>query len=341
MFKEINFDDIDKGVIEDYILIDVRTPMEYNDETIPGAINIPIFNDEERELIGTVYVQESIEKAKQIGVNAVSKRLPSIYEKISHLDKEYKYLVFFCSRGGYRSSSLVSLFRSIGTDAIKLEGGYKGYRKYINDNLPELIKQIEFVVLYGNTGTGKTEILKILKEKGMDVLDLEGCANHRGSTLGGVGMGVQNTQKEFESLIYQSLKNRKTNLVFVEGESKRIGKVVIPNYIYDSIKKGINLKIEANINTRINNILEDYVHDTDQELITALNFLRKYLGDKTIDKYNEMIKKHEYRQVIEELILKYYDPLYKHKSQDCNIVFDNNNPIETANNIIQWVGKNK
>lgn len=340
MFKTIEYEDIDKDNIDgSYVLIDVRSPSEHRAYTIPNAINIPIFNDEERKLIGTVYKQESIDKAKKIGIDAASRKLPNIYEKVLDLDKKYNYLIFFCARGGMRSSSLVSLFVSLGINAFKLNRGYKGYRKYINNNLPALVDKVRFIVLYGNTGTGKTHILKNLHEKGIDILDLEGCANHRGSILGSVGLGEQNTQKMFESLIYESLINRKTNFIFVEGESRRIGKDVIPSYLYDAMKNGINIKIEASMETRVNNILKDYVHNTDEELIYSLNFLRNHLSDKKVDKYIELINRHEYKDVIQELVTKYYDPMYEYKNRNYSEVFYNEGLEKTSEKIIKWFNK--
>lgn len=334
MFQTITYEDLlNKKLHGNYVLIDVRSPKEHKSENIPASINIPLFDDEERRIIGTIYDNESTEKAKQIGIESASKRLPAIYEKVANLNKEYNNLVFFCARGGYRSSSLVNLFKTLGVNAIKLDGGYKGYRKYIFEHLPEIIKDINFVVLYGNTGTGKTEILKELQKLGSDILDLEGCANHRGSLLGSVGMGEQNSQKIFESLVYESLINRKSNVVFVEGESKRIGKIIMPEYLYDAINIGINIKIEADIETRIDNLLKDYVHENDEELIESLNLLRHNLGNKIIDNYIEMIKKHEYRSVIEELIVKYYDPHYEFKHRDYDKVFWNKDSQETAQEI--------
>ena len=227
----------------------------------------------------------------------------------------------------------------LGINAFKLDGGYKGYRKYINTHLPALIENIKFVVLYGNTGVGKTHILEALRNKGVDILDLEGCANHRGSALGSVGLGQQNTQKMFESLVYEFLVNRKTNLVFVEGESKRIGNDIIPTYLYDAMTNGINIKIEASMEIRVDNILKDYVHNTDGELIYSLNFLRNQLGNENIDRYIELINKHEYIKVIQELIVKYYDPLYQYKNRKYNRVFYNENTLDTARDIVNWAGE--
>lgn len=340
MFKTISYDTIDKNMLKgNYVLVDVRSPGEFNSETIPGAINIPLFYDDERKLIGTIYTQESVEKAKRIGIQVASSRLPVLYERILELEKQYDNIILFCARGGYRSSSLVSLFMTLGVNIFKLEGGYKGYRHYINENLPKILSEIQFVTIYGNTGTGKTHILKFLKEEGMDILDLEGCANHRGSLLGSVGLGKQNTQKMFESLVYESLKNRKTNVVFLEGESKRIGRIIIPEYLYSKIGMGKNIRIDADIKSRVNNVLKDYVHETDNELISALNLLRKHLSNTNIDRFICMLKNHEYEQVIEELMTKYYDPLYNHNNISYDAVFYNIDTEETSIKIIEWLKK--
>ena len=138
MFKTIEYKNLDGN----FILVDVRSPGEFNEATIPGAINIPIFDDEDRKIIGTVFVNESVEKAKKLGVEAVSKRLPGIYEKISELDKSYDKLVFFCAKGGMRSSSICSLMNSLGISAFRIKGGYKGYREFINEELPIANKNI-------------------------------------------------------------------------------------------------------------------------------------------------------------------------------------------------------
>ena len=338
MYKTLKYNDIDQGNIDgSHILIDVRSPKEYNAETIPDAINIPIFGDNERELIGTIYNQKSIEEAKKMGIKAAAEKLPQIYDHIATLDKEYNNLIFFCARGGFRSSSLVSLFKTLGIHAYKLDGGYKKYRKYINRTLPKVMEGMQFVVLYGNTGTGKTHILEVMQEMGHDIIDLEGCANHRGSLLGGVGLGKPNTQKMFESMLYESLKTRKTNTVYIEGESKKIGRVVIPGFIYDSMNNGIALKIEAGIEARIDNILRDYVHETDKELINSLDQLRRYIGNKNIDRYMDMIRRSEYRGVAKELMIKYYDPLYEHKNRTFIKTFYNEDNVKTARQIIEWV----
>ncbi len=338
LLETINYRDIaEKNLNKNFLLIDLRTPSEYEAETIPGAINIPIFSDEEREEIGKTYKNISVGLAKEIGLEKVSQKLPRLYKEISQLEKEHDNLVFFCARGGMRSRSLVALLRSLNVKASKIENGYKGYRQYINEDLPRQVEEIEFYVLYGNTGSGKTEILKMLGEKGIDTLDLEGCANHRGSTLGSVGLGKQNSQKMFESLLYDSLKNRKSNRVFVEGESKRIGRDIIPDYLFKAIKEGHNIKIITDLEKRIDNILKDYVHDTDDEIIESLDHMRKHMGNQNVDRLIDLIKEKNYREAIKDLMEKYYDPLYEHNIKEYEKVF---NYIDhgIVNEIINWLG---
>lgn len=340
MIKILNYEDIDKNKIQgSYILIDVRSEGEHRQEHIPNSINIPLFNDEERRIIGTVYVNESIEKAKYLGIEAASKRLPMIFKEVSELDKKYDQLIFYCARGGMRSSSIVSLLSSLGINAVKLSSGYKGYRKYINEIMPHFIKDVKFVVLYGNTGVGKTKILKELQKRGHDVLDLEGFANHRGSLLGSVGLGEQNSQKMFESYIYEALKKRKSNIIVVEGESKRIGKIIIPDYIFSSMENGVKIKVDADIEKRVKNIIEEYVTGNDEELIGALNLLRKHISERNIERYINEIKNKKYELVVEELMTKYYDPLYNFKNKNVDFTICANNIGKAADEISKILTK--
>lgn len=308
MFRTVDYKDL-KG---NYKIIDVRSPGEFKEATIPGAVNIPLFDDEERQNIGYVYVNESTEKAKKLGIEAVSRKLPAMYEQLSELDKEYDKLIFFCARGGMRSSSICSLLGTLGVSAYKLSGGYKGYRSFINEELPKVSEGVKYIVLRGKTGTGKTELLKCLKEKGLDVLDLEEAANHRGSLLGSVGLGKVRSQKQFETIVYEVLKNRKTDYVFVEGESRRIGNIIIPEYIFESMTMGIHVLIEADLDFRAKLILKEYL-DSDnavEDILKSLELLGKHISKENIDRYRALVLNGEYEEVAKELMVKYYDPMY-------------------------------
>ncbi len=324
-----------------YVLIDVRSESEFSEYTIPGSINIPILSDKEREIVGYTYTHVSPEEAKFLGIEFVSKKLPTLFKKILSLQNEYSDLIFFCARGGYRSSSITALLQSIGINASKLIGGYKGYRNFINKNLNLLIEPINLVVLYGNTGTGKTKVLKELQKLDADVLDLEYCANHRGSVLGSVGLSKPNSQKMFESLIFDTLYNRKTDLLFVEGESKTIGKCTIPDMLFDKIKNGIQVNITSSIENRINNIREDYICGDDENIIKSLENLRNRMGNHWVDQKINLVRNKNYEEVIKDLILSYYDPLYEKNKKEYALTLENNNPTDTAKKLYAYFKKDE
>jgi len=312
MFKTIEYGELEGN----YVLVDVRSPGEFQEATIKGAINIPLFDDEERKIIGTVYTRESIEKAKRIGLEVASKKLLHIYDEIKELQKQYHKIVLFCSRGGMRSGVLGMLLSALGVNAERIKDGYKGYRQFVIERLPALNDKVEYIVLHGNTGVGKTEILKLLECDGFDVLDLEGFANHRGSLLGTVGLGKTASQKSFESKIFHMLQEVKSSYVFIEAESKRIGNTTIPDFIFDKMKTGIHIFVDADIDFRTKLIVKEYTQfeNCNQEIIECIKRLTKYIGEKNVDRYCSSVLKSEYEVVVSELMLKHYDPMYMHTS---------------------------
>ena len=337
MYQTLKYEEIEElQEKESIVFIDVRSPFEYADGTIPNALNIPLLDNEERVHVGTVYKQECAEKARIVGIDYVAKKLSTIYKEIADLFDKYDKIVIFCSRGGYRSQSLVSFINSIGHKVYRLNGGYKAYRRYINQELPKLVKEINFVTLYGNTGVGKTDILINLKENNMNILDLEGHANHRGSMLGGIGLGKQNSQKLFESLVYEELKERNSNIVFTEGESRKIGQIFIPDFLFKAIQESTHIKIEANIDRRVNNILGEYVSHNDDELIETIQFLRRRLGKEKVDEYTKQIKEDKHHLVVKDLMINYYDPMYEYGEENIKKIFFNNNLYKVSENIINW-----
>lgn len=340
MNKIIDYKDL-KG---DYILVDVRSPGEFADHNIPGAVSVPLFDDEQRSIIGTVYKQESIEKAKKIGVEYAGQNLPEIYEKIIELKNKYKMIVIYCARGGMRSGSLCGLLGALGLNVWQLRGGYKGYRATVNEELPQMSQEANYIVLHGLTGVGKTEILKKLPEKGLDVLDLEYAANHRGSLLGSVGIGACNSQKQFEGLVYESLKNRKTNNIFVEAESKRIGSIIMGDYIKDRMSEGRHILVNASIEKRAKLIIEEYTKNENckQEIIESLNKIRKYMGNEEIDRLIELTNEGKYYEVTVELMEKYYDPMYQHTQAmyEYDLTVNSDNLDGAVDKISKWAKEN-
>ncbi|MFD3157812.1 tRNA 2-selenouridine(34) synthase MnmH [Haloimpatiens sp. FM7330] len=340
MVKDIDYKDLDGK----YVLVDLRSPKEHEEYTIPGSVNVPILDNKEREEVGTVYVNESVKKAKRMGVEAVSNKLPQIYDKILELEKQYGKIVFFCARGGLRSSVLTMLMMSLGVKACKLKGGYKGYRAFINSELPKVNEKVNYIVVHGNTGLGKTRILKKLEKEGFEVLDLEGYANHRGSLLGSVGIGKCNSQKQFESSVYEKLKNLKSNYVFVEGESKRIGRILIPDSIYNNMKSGKHILIRGDIDYRAKIIVEEYTkcENCQEQIIESLYKLERYVNHDRIEKYVEMVKNQMFSEVAKELMIKYYDPMYKNgeKKYEYDLTLNIDNINEACDSIIKWSEKN-
>lgn len=338
----ISYEEVEEKMTEQSVLfVDVRSPKEHKKATIPGAINLPVLLDDDRVEVGTLYDAGKVEAAKQYGVKSLSPRLPEMFQFYQTYSRQYDSVVIFCSRGGYRSNSIFSLLKSLGMNVSRLEGGYKSYRRNVTQQLPELIKKVQFVTLYGTTGNGKTAILEELKEKGANVLDLERCANHRGSLLGSVGLNEPNSQKMFESLLFDAAKEwSEPFIVFTEGESKRIGNVILPNVIVEAMREGINIRINADMDYRLKQLKQDYLTiQKDEEILDGLEQLKRYVNNDRIEKYKKQVESKDYDSVIEELLLKYYDPRYNHTKKTYAAEFKNEQPAETAAQILEWLKK--
>ena len=306
--RTIDYENLYK--LKSYILIDARSPKEFLESPIPGAVNIPALLDEERAEVGTAYVRVSTEKAKEIGIEKISKRLPEIFREINELSKKYDKLVFYCARGGMRSSSLEAIFYALKYKTLKLEGGYKSYRNYIMEHLPEKNKNIKYITLHGRTGVGKTKILEKLSEKGYSVMDLEKMANHKGSFFGGLCEKKKQSQKRFESEVYENLSNNKTGYVLIESESKRIGDIYLPEVIHDSILTGCHIMIDTSMENRVKIIMEDYSGATKEELKSCLEKVGKYISKERYENYSKLLEDGKLAELSKILMEKYYDPLY-------------------------------
>ncbi|WP_251553747.1 tRNA 2-selenouridine(34) synthase MnmH [Neobacillus muris] len=308
--------------IDNPVIIDIRSPIEYKDGAIPGAINVPLFSDAERQEIGTIYKQKGQNAAKWRAMEIVSPKIPEMLDTIkSYQDKGE--LVIHCWRGGMRSKSVVTFLEFAGIYAWKLIGGYKAYRHYILEEIEGKIPN-KAVVLHGMTGVGKTEILKILKRKGYPILDLEEMAGHRGSIFGTIGLGEGHNQKIFDSLLFKGLQEiADADYFLVEAESKRIGKAVQPEKLMDVKFKGVNIYIHTPLEQRVKLLVEEYVlpyqHEPwyHEKISLSMERVAKRVKNMEIrGRMEQLVKDHNYQELIPILLEHYYDPRYDYARQD-------------------------
>lgn len=326
-----------------YIPIDVRTPNEFFDSRIPGAVNVPLFNNEERAEIGTIYKQQGKRFAKWRAMEIVSPNLPSILGEIKKWEQSGKLPLIYCWRGGLRSRS-VSLFAELsGLSVQRLEGGYRAYREYAVAHIPTLIPE-KAVVIDGMTGTGKTFILHKLKERGYPVLDLERYANHKGSVFGALSGDAPHNQKMFDALLFDDLLEMKGSHYFImEGESKRIGHVVQPPELYDKKMKGIHIRVQGSIEKRAERIYEEYVAGQKdfkvfkERVEDALKWIIKRINPLEIRReIINALETENFQKMIHLLMIYYYDPRYENKINEVSDVdFEvNSDSLEEATDLI-------
>ncbi len=294
-------------------IIDVRSEGEFSEDHIPGAINLPVLNNEERERVGTIYKQVSSFDAKKIGAALVSANISRhIGSILQDRPRNWRPLVY-CWRGGGRSGALAHVLAQIGWKVGQLDGGYKAYRRAILEELPALPARFDWRVVCGMTGTGKSLLLRALKEQGAQVLDLEELAAHRGSVLGNLPGEAQPAQKMFESRVWHALKHLSPERpVYVESESRKIGRLRVPPELIDAMWQSACVVIEAPIPVRVALLMDEYVHFLgDAGLLNAqLDCLRALHGGAVIESWQAMARDGSWERLTEELLLRHYDPAY-------------------------------
>ena len=301
-------------------VIDVRSPAEFADDHLPGAINCPVLDDEQRIEIGTLYKQVSPFAAKKLGAAMVSENIArQLRQNFLDQPRQWSPLIY-CWRGGQRSGALTTVFRQIGWDARQLEGGYKNYRRFVIDELARLPALYALQIIKGATGSAKTRILLAMQEQGAQIIDLEALAAHKGSVLGLVPDTRQPSQKSFESALLSCLQKLDPGQpVFVEAESRKIGAVHVPEGLIDVMRASPSVTVDAPRAARVEYLLRDYAYFTNQVdgLLTRLDALKEIRGNQTVQAWHALALEKKWDGFVDSLLADHYDPLYQ-KSQAAN-----------------------
>jgi len=294
-------------------IIDARSEDEFAEDQLPGAVNWPTLNNEERKLVGTMYKQVNAFEAKKRGAAIAARNISAHIERdVLDKPKDWKPLAY-CWRGGKRSGSLSLVLDQIGFRVTLVEGGYKAFRAALLEDIPRLAAQIDWRVICGTTGSGKTRLLQALSATGAQVLDLEALANHRSSVLGAIPGVAQPTQKHFDTLVWNALRRLDpARPVFVESESKKVGNVAVPEALIVAIRSAPCLNLVLPDAERVALLMEDYDyfvqnHDAFCERLDALAELR---GKKVVEGWKEQVRSGHIQDVVLELLTQHYDPGY-------------------------------
>ncbi|MEI8005680.1 MAG: tRNA 2-selenouridine(34) synthase MnmH [Bacteroidota bacterium] len=303
-----------------HVIVDVRSPGEFKEGHIPSAVNIPLFTDDERAVIGTLYQKQGREQATLKGLDFA---LPKVFDYLSSLEKiaKGKTICLHCWRGGLRSEMMAEVFSQAGYQVYLLEGGYKAYRRFIRDSFSVPAK---IIVLGGYTGCGKTDVLKSLARIGEQIIDLESLASHKGSVFGALGQGHQPTNEQFENELYNTWsKMDLSRRIWLEDESRSIGRVALPPPVYEHISNGRMVKVILDKKLRISRLVDEYAVFDKELIAAALLRIREGLGGTRYKLAMEALGRDDFA-LVADLVLEYYDKAYQ-KSIDkrpCKEILD-------------------
>lgn len=295
-------------------IIDARSPAEFAEDHLPGAVNWPVLDDAERVRVGTLYVQHSPLAARKVGAALVARNIANHLDRwIDDKPREWRPLVY-CWRGGQRSGALSTILDQIGFRTAKLAGGYKGFRAQVRDDLGQWPRQFDFRVLAGRTGSGKTRLLHALAAQGAQTLDLEGLACHRGSILGGWPSRPQPSQKRFDTQLWQALAALDaTRPVYVESESRKIGALQLPLALIEHMHATARvLRVEMPDAARRALLLEDYqaITTETERLCSLLDGLIELRGRETVQRWQALARAADWPGLVDAMMGEHYDPLY-------------------------------
>jgi tRNA 2-selenouridine synthase len=299
-------------------VIDARSEAEYAEDHLPGAINWPSLDNAQRHEVGTLYKQVSPFDARKRGAALVAANIARHIEReVMDKPKGWKPLVY-CWRGGQRSGSLSLVLGQIGFGVQIIEGGYKAFRAALLAELPALAQRLQYRVICGPTGSGKTRLLQALEAAGAQVLDLEALASHRSSVLGLIPGQPQPTQKRFDTLVWEKLRSFDAALpVYVESESKKVGNVAVPEALITAMRASPCLRLELSEDERVKLLLEDYAFFSEDRdfFCDRLAALKEIRGRDVVEGWQQKVRAGDVESVVRELLVKHYDPGYSSSTQ--------------------------
>jgi tRNA 2-selenouridine synthase len=320
-------------------VVDVRSPAEYAQGHIPGALNMPLFTDEERKIVGTTYKQQGRKEAIVKGLDFAGRKLSGfVLQANTHAPDQN--IILYCWRGGMRSESMAWLLSLAGFDVYLLENGYKAFRRYC---FAIWEKADNLIVLSGKTGCGKTDILLSLKKSGCQVIDLEGLAGHRGSAFGAIGKPPQPTNEQFENLLaleWQQMDWQKP--VWVEDESRRIGSVFLPEKLFQMKYKSMVIELDISKSIRIQRLIADYASYPKELLLKSTEKIERKLGGQHAKTASEAIQLDDFETAV-DIILTYYDKAYEydilqhHPNNIFKLEINTGNARENAQHILDFM----
>ena len=311
--KRINAEDALARWSDFDTVVDARSESEFAEDHLPGALNWPVLNDAERAAVGTDYKQLSTFDARKRGAALAALNIARhVQTRVMDKPRGWRPLVY-CWRGGQRSGSLALVLDQIGFAVHVLEGGYRGFRRAVLDQLPALPAALHFRVLCGRTGSAKSRLLHALAEQGAQVLDLEALACHRGSVLGLVPGEAQPSQKAFETQVWQALRGfDPARVVYAEGESRTIGRLRLPESLLQRLRASPCVQVQMSVPARVQFLLHDYAHfvaDIDA-FCERLQALKEVRGAAVVEDWQAQARAGQVERVVRELLMAHYDPVY-------------------------------
>jgi tRNA 2-selenouridine synthase len=294
-------------------VVDARSPSEYADDHLPGAISAPVLDDVQRAQVGTVHAQRGAFEARRLGAAIVARNVGELVERLfAERGRDWRPLVY-CWRGGNRSGALATVLARIGWRTSVLDGGYRAFRRHVIDDLATRPAGLRLLVVGGRTGSAKSRLLERLAARGEQVLDLEALARHRGSVLGGLPDAPQPTQKAFETAVWDRLRGldpRRTT--FVESESRKVGRVQVPEALIHAMRAAPVALVEAEVTVRARFLLAEYGHfQADVPgLLALLDCLVGLHGATTVADWKALVAADRWDALVERLLREHYDPSY-------------------------------